>query len=175
MAGESHVVVDDLRDEGVELRSHHGGTLKVIRSPERARELAQLSHASRRQNLAAGRVDRAKQAGDVRAAVCAQLDKQAVTPEFADRSIEDAAQSIVRQMAGLLIDGVLVPTTTKEAVEVAKIWSGIAKDQRIGAAADSVMQAEAVGAISGAVQSRMLEFLAAAQARRASQSEAGSA
>jgi hypothetical protein len=152
-------------------RTNHDFVVQQITDGETARERQAASRMSYRQNRSRKTAERVAEHDAIVNAVSTRLATTASNKAFVDREVSVICRTVVRQMADLINSQVLVPTTAKEAAEIAKVFSQIDHADMTAkalkkAAAGGAIDVDGLSMLPSADRERLLEVVARGRARQ---------
>lgn len=137
-----------------------------------ARELQRRSRMSYRENRSVAQAERKAEFEAVVERVSDRLAETSSDPNFGRREVSTLCKRVVNQMADLIDSQQLVPTTAKEAAEIAKVFANIAQQDRVAKATAKALSMGSIDASSSealpADQAKLLELVGRARATVAS-------
>ncbi len=148
----------------------NGGTLIRLGFDEASREKAREMQRKSREPYREGRERRTAESKALAAEIMqAAKDSVETAGGGKGQSIEAMADKTTRMMLSVILNGgeLFVPTSAKEAMEIAKMANAISATQRAGRAADRIIDAGSRESLPDQVIDRMSQIKAELQARQA--------
>lgn len=133
---------------------------------ERARQMQERSRGKYREARALRSQEAKEEAANILATVGEAMET-AKNQSLFTGPIDKTADHIVRMMANLILSGgpMFVPTTAKEASEMAKQWASIGASYRAAKVAAKVLETSSTESLTADVASKLAELKTRAEAR----------
>lgn len=161
---------DELNPPDVEGKLDYRRGLKVLKDDEESRQRARDMQAKSRGKYREARALRSQEAKEEAANILATVGEAMETAKnqsLFTGPIDKTADHIVRMMANLILSGgpMFVPTTAKEASEMAKQWASIGASYRAAKVAAKVLETSSTESLTADVASKLAELKTRAEAR----------
>lgn len=144
--------------------------LKILKDDEESRQRAREMQAKSRGKYREARALRSQEAKEEAANILATVGEAMETAKnqsLFTGPIDKTADHIVRMMANLILSGgpMFVPTTAKEASEMAKQWASIGASYRAAKVQQKVLETSSTESLMADVASKLAELKTRAEAR----------